>query len=126
MKILNYFFWKITRYRLEKDGFDSTYIKAILIFGLFILVIPIIITQSDSLVFEHIRKLSKPLQYLCFFPLIVLTAIPFWVMFPKEKIRNLNYSDEEKKKYNRKILYVFLFFIFLLISRIIYVKFYKY
>lgn len=110
MRILNYIFWKITRYRLKKDGFNITYWKALLMFGVFFIGFPLIFINPKILNIDIFTRLSKPIQYLFSIPFVCLSVTPFWIIFPKEKIQNLNYSDDEKKKYNRKILFIFLFF----------------
>ncbi len=122
MNFLNYIFWKTTRYRIKKDGFDFTYLKAILLFELVFITIPTIITQPTFLGLAYIAKLNTSLRYLFFFPLVILSALPFWFIFPKEKIRNLNFSDADILLYNKKISYVIVFMLFLFVLRIVYVK----
>lgn len=126
MEILNYVFWKTTRFRLKKDGFNHTYLKALLIFGLIFICLPLVIINPGFLKFTQLVQYSRPIQYLFTIPLVCLSALPFWLMFPKKIISNLNYSDEEKRRNNRKVLYCFFLILFLLALRVIYVKFYKY
>lgn len=126
MKILNYIFWKTTRFRLKKDGFNNTYLKALIIFGLIFICLPLIVINPTFLKINHLVRLSRPMQYLFTIPLVCLSVLPFWLLFPRKKIRDLNYTDEEKKIYNKKIFYCIFIILLLIILRVFYLKFYKY
>lgn len=123
MKILNYIFWRFWKLRCKKENdIDSAYFFSTMFFGIFLIFTPSVITVKAVSNLPDLPE-SKIYQYLLVIPLVILCSFPFRFLFPKSVIYNLEFSEEEKKQNNRKILYGFLIVLLSFIFRFLQVKY---
>lgn len=124
MKTITYVFWKFWKFRVKKDGGDqdSAYFFTTIFFAIFLIVIPLMILIGKFIVIPKLPENNKIIGYLIVIPLNLLGSLPIRLIFPKKKILNLEYSNEERKHYKYNFYLFILIISILIIIRYLYVK----
>jgi len=113
MKTIIYMFWSIYRW-FGKRKYPYPYYFATLALGT---IITIIVIGVFNIVPDAVRaEFQKKSIYGYLFSGIyaLIFSLPFRLIFPKKKIENLSYTDEEKERYSLNVVYLVIGFAVLL------------
>ena len=113
MKTLDYFFWSIYRW-FGKRKYPYPYYFATLALGI---IVSIIVISVFDIVPDVVRaefQKKSVYGYLFSFIYAFIFSLPFKFIFPKKKIENLSYTNEEVERYIQNSVYFVIGFVVLL------------
>ena len=107
-----YVFWSLYRYFKKRKWESNSYTRAIMFFSIPYSV-PLGIFLIKILEIGYIEE-NKFLFIVLFSIYIYLSSFPLRFVFPKNKIETLEYTKEEKRQMNRKLLVCFVIVILII------------
>lgn len=122
MKLVEYLFWKFWKFRAKKEqDMDSAYFFAAMFFGFLIFFLPSLLILKNFDALPELQK-NKTMQYALIVPIIYFCSLPIRVIFRKKRIFSLEYSDLDKKRFNKKLFLLILISLFLICLRVYFMK----
>lgn len=124
MKTITYLFWRFWKFQVKKykGDYNGAYFFSSGFFAVFLIFIPLLILCKKFNYNFSLNIENKFLDYLMIIPIILICSLPIRLIFPKNKILSLEYSDEERKHYKYNFFRFLLIFSILLALRYFHFK----
>ena len=114
MKFLDYLFWRLRR---SEKLTGSSYSTATFVLGVIVTLIILIVFDIP---YKLVHQKNRLYDYILWFILASIFSLPFRLIFPKKKIENLNFTEEELKKYKIIFRCIMMLLLLLYIIRVWY------